>query len=259
MHLIWKAAACVMKWVEGYALSQSNRIFLLSDYSTRQVLRIHKIPEEKITKLRPGVEKEKFRLGMESEGRGENKASIPEDKIVFLTVRNLVPRMGIDHLIEAFANSRLLKGYAVLLVVGSGSMGNMLKKIVAKNRLQKIVKLVGRVHDEDLPKFYRSADFFVLPTEALEGFGLVILESLASGTPVIGTPIGAIPEVIGKFDPNFLLDGADAESIRRKLEHILKNRDAYYKSPIECRNFILKNFTWEKMATEFEAAMGCMT
>ena len=62
------------------------------------------------------------------------------------------------------------------------------------------IKLMGFIPEQDLVPYYESADLVVLPTQALEGFGLVMIEALAFGTPVLGTPVGAIPKILSPKD-----------------------------------------------------------
>lgn len=115
----------------------------------------------------------------------------------FLTVRRLEHRMGLDNLIEACHILRL-QGYKFrLLIGGSGPLRGDLERLVEKTQLTKAVHFLGRVPESDLPACYAAADCFVLPTRTLECFGLIALEALACNTPVVATPVGSIPEVMG--------------------------------------------------------------
>jgi glycosyltransferase involved in cell wall biosynthesis len=76
---------------------------------------------------------------------------------------------------------------------------------------------LGRIPDEELPAMYAACDAFVLPTAQLECFGLIMLEALASGRPVLATPVGAIPEVLGRIEPKWLADDQTERALTRLL------------------------------------------
>jgi glycosyltransferase involved in cell wall biosynthesis len=160
--------------------------------------------------------------------------------------------MGIENLIEAFNQSRLLREKGLLLIGGEGFLKESLKEMAEKHGLEDSVKFLGRISEGDLPRYYQAADFFVLPTRELEGFGLVILEAMACGTPVLGTPIGAIPETVGSFAKNLLFEGTDHENIRGKLEDVINHPDRYRFDPQICRKFVEERYSWVKMAEAFE-------
>lgn len=84
--------------------------------------------------------------------------------------------------------------------------------------------MVGAVHDKTLPLFYRAADFSIVPTVAYEGFGLILLESLASGTPVLGTPVGAISEVLKPLSESLLLEGTSPRKMADGITQVLSGR-----------------------------------
>jgi glycosyltransferase involved in cell wall biosynthesis len=100
------------------------------------------------------------------------------------------------------------------------------------------------------------ADLFVLPTQELEGFGLVTLEAMASGLPVIGTPIGGTKEILGKFNADFLFDGTQPDSIAKlALEKylIIKNNSQRWKQISEQgRKFVEDHYSWKQNVDSFE-------
>jgi glycosyltransferase involved in cell wall biosynthesis len=247
-----KAVAFFMRKMEKRVLSKAAKIFVLSRYSAGQITAIHHLPNEKVVMIPAGIELDRFRLPENGKNTVKQAFDIPIDKTVFFTVRNLVPRMGIENLIEAFKQSDMLREKGILLIGGEGFLKESLRAVVKENNLGESVKFLGRVSEDDLPRYYQAADFFVLPTRELEGFGLVILEAMACGTPVLGTPIGAIPETVGLFDRNLLFEGSHHEDIRRKLENVINRPEQYRFDPRVCRKFVEERYSWEKMAEAFE-------
>ena len=115
---------------------------------------------------------------------------LPEDKFILFTVRNLVPRMGLENLISAFEIVQSGRTDLLLIIGGEGPLEPALKEQTRQCGVEEFVRFVGYIPDEDLPSYYQMADLFILPTIELEGFGLVTVEALASGLPVLGTPVG---------------------------------------------------------------------
>jgi glycosyltransferase involved in cell wall biosynthesis len=217
-----------------------------------RVSKIHAYPKTRLVKIQGGVDLNHYHLPVEGKPAVRDRLGLPQDKTVFLTVRNLVPRMGLENLIKAFSQSDILRDKGSLLIVGKGFLGEHLKRMVHNSALKNTVHFLGHVSEEDLPQMYQASDFFVLPTKELEGFGLVILEAMASGTPVLGTPVGAIPEVIGPFDPGLLFDGIDWQEMKSKMEEVIQTPKGLRWDPQACRGYVEKSFSWHRMATAFE-------
>ncbi|MBW2028783.1 MAG: glycosyltransferase family 4 protein [Deltaproteobacteria bacterium] len=250
--LFHRAVATSLRWVEGRILSKSSLIMVLSDYMAGKVEKGGGRSEALVLKIPCGVDLERFHLPLDGKVAAKKRAGLPLDRTIFLTIRNLVPRMGLDSLIQAFHRSTLLKDKGLLFIGGKGILEQQLKESIRDLGLGDSVRFLGHVPEEKLPEAYQRADFFVLPTSQLEGFGLVILESMACGTPVLGTPVGAIPEIIGAFDERLLFRGPDWKNMIVKLEEIIEKRDAYSFDPESCRRFVQERYSWAKMAEHFE-------
>ncbi|NTV56913.1 MAG: glycosyltransferase family 4 protein [Deltaproteobacteria bacterium] len=247
-----KTVAFFMRKMEKRVLSKALKIFVLSRYSAGQISEIHHLPQQKVVMIPAGIELDRFTLPESGKNPVRKEMDIGPDKTVIFTVRNLVPRMGIENLIKAFSQSNILREKGLLLIGGEGFLKESLRGMVKDYGLERTVKLLGRVSEEDLSRYYQAADFFVLPTRELEGFGLVILESMACGTPVLGTPIGAIPETVGLFDKNLLFEGVRSEDLKTKLEDVINRPEKYRFDPQICRKFVEERYSWEKMADAFE-------
>ena len=246
------AVAFLMRRMEKRILYKAAKVIALSQYMFDKALETHHCPKSKMVKIPGGVDLKHFRLPAEGRAAIKDALKLPRDKTVFLTVRNLVPRMGLETLIETFDQSKILKQKASLLIGGEGFLEERLKSTVESSDLRDSIRFLGHVPEKDLPKMYQASDFFVLPTRELEGFGLVILEAMASGTPVLGTPVGAIPEVIGSFDRELVFDGTGWQDMRNKLEEVIERPDRFRFSPQACRAFVEENFSWNQAANAFE-------
>ncbi|MBU0768139.1 MAG: glycosyltransferase family 4 protein [Proteobacteria bacterium] len=103
------------------------------------------------------------------------------------------------------------------------------------------------------------ADFFILPSRGLEGFGLVTLEAMASGVPVLGTPVGGTPEILGKFYSNFLFKDTSADSmadlIAEKYRIIKEHPEKWAKISKRSRKFVEKHYSWDRNIDALEAVL----
>jgi glycosyltransferase involved in cell wall biosynthesis len=129
----------------------------------------------------------------------------------------------------------------LLLIAGKGRLQEELQTRISEAGLDDNVKLLGFVPDQHLAALYRAATISVVPTVALEGFGLITVESLASGTPVLVTPVGGLPEAVAGLSPNLVLRATGAEAIAEGLGAAL---DGSLKLPDAqaCRDYARANF-----------------
>ncbi|RMH58813.1 MAG: glycosyltransferase family 1 protein [Candidatus Hydrogenedentota bacterium] len=196
--------------LERSALSSVDRIIVLSEYSRRRLLRIVDEPSM-IHRIPGGVDPERFPC----------KTATPVGRPPrILTIRNLVPRMGIESLIEAAVILKIRNRPVRLTIGGEGPLRPTLES--RARDLGDLCRFVGHIPERELARFYREADLFVIPSKAIEGFGLVILESFASGTPVLGTPVGAIPELVGLQGTGFVTAGVGAEALADGIAALLE-------------------------------------
>jgi len=158
-----------------------------------------------------------------SKAEARQRLGWPNDEPILFTVRQLRWRYGVDTAIEAIAPIANA-GRCRFFIAGSGEESSRLDESVRRHGAEERVRLLGRISDENLRLAYQAADVFILPTRALECFGLIILEALACGLPVIGTSVGAIPENLEPILPDWLVPGDDPAALRRTVEDALAGR-----------------------------------
>jgi glycosyltransferase involved in cell wall biosynthesis/peptidoglycan/xylan/chitin deacetylase (PgdA/CDA1 family) len=196
-----------LRHMDVVSLREAAAVVVLSRFSRGLLTELAPVAAVRAVHVHGAVDTETFR----PEGREEarDRLGVPEGQRLVLTVRRLVPRMGLEQLLDAAAMLRDVEGLRIA-IAGRGSLEDALREQASRLGLGELVRFLGRVPDEDLPLWYRAADLFVLPTEAYEGFGLATAEALASGTPVVGTPAGATPELLEPLEPRLLTGGTEA-------------------------------------------------
>ena len=219
------------------------------------MLNIYKISDEKVSIISGGVNLKQFETS--GNKRQIRKAlGISDKRIVILTVRNLVKRMGIENLIFALKYIINNAPDIYLVIGGDGPIKDHLINLANTLGIKDFIQFEGFISEDQLPRYYQMADFFVLPTKELEGFGLVTLEAMACGLPVLGTPVGGTKEIIGNFDPSFLFEGTDPHSMVElilKKYHIIKNNPQRWKEiSHRCRKYVEDNYSWEKNVDALE-------
>jgi glycosyltransferase involved in cell wall biosynthesis len=170
----------------------------------------------------------------------------------FLSVRRLYPRMGLDLLIEAAAVVAAANVEHRVVIAGEGPERPRLEALAASRGLRDRLAFVGRVPDDLLLAGIGAADCVVLPTRSLECFGLTILEAYACGVPVIGTPVGAIPEVMGAAQADWVAREAGAAALADRMLAFLRGRLTADAAALRAR---AREFDLAAIAPLHEAAM----
>ena len=222
-------------------LSEAFKDLLVAEYRVEPA-RVHVIPG--------GVDLKQFCPGDRDRARG--RLGWPRDAAILFCVRRLVRRMGLENLLEAFAELAGQHPESILIIGGSGPLRSELEALVRSRSLSGQVRFTGFIPDSDLPLAYRAADLSIVPSQSLEGFGLTALESLACGTPVFVTRVGGLPEVVGPLDPNLVFPGNDSGTIAGQLDLFL-NGKVCVPSAERCRGYVEENFSWGDIAQRVKA------
>ena len=233
-------------WVEQTVYQRATRLIVLSEAFRAELTQRYRIDESRIRIVPGGVDTERFNT-LQSREAARLQLGWPTDRPILLSIRRHVRRMGLENLIEATALLRQSVPEVLVLLGGAGPISADLQQQIDYRNLTHSVRLVGRVPDADLPKAYRAADLTVVPTVKLEGFGLITLESLASGTPVYVTPIGGLSEVVRPFDPSCIFQGTSPEQIAATLKDALTGAQEMPSSEV-CRRYAVDHFSWPRIA-----------
>ncbi|HJQ08689.1 MAG TPA: glycosyltransferase family 4 protein [Candidatus Saccharimonadales bacterium] len=158
---------------------------------------------------------------------------------------------GLDVLLDAMATVRKELPDARLKVVGDGDMKDEYQARAAALGLSEAVAFTGRLQSDELRQAYRSAAVFALPTanDSLPG---VILEAMASGLPVVATPVGSIPSVVVDGQTGYLMRPRDSKDLAKKLIHILSDGKTARRLGRTGRKFVRTHYSWDERAERIQ-------
>lgn len=156
---------------------------------------------------------------------------------IILSTSRLAERKGVKYLIKAIALVPKVK----LLLIGSGILESSLKNLVKKLRITQRVKFLGRIDHNQLPKFYRQAKLFVLPSLS-ESQSNSLLEALACGLPAVVTNIGGNPEIVNSQN-GILVPPADSRKLAKAINKALIQ--SWPKTKVNKKN------SWENVAKKY--------
>ena len=237
--------------VELRVYRPATRCIVLSQAFATILAEQYGVAREKISIVPGGVDTAHFRP---REGRtaARQRLGWPADVPIVFCVRRLARRMGIEVLLDAFAQVRRQHPRAVLMIGGRGAQAEALAAKARSLGLGDAVRWLGFVGESDLPLCYEAANLSVVPSQTLEGFGLVAVESLACGTPVLVTPVGGMPDVVAPLDKGLVLRGTDEVAVANGLLTALAEPGHLPTGPA-CREYAERNFTWGHVARRVQS------
>jgi glycosyltransferase involved in cell wall biosynthesis len=185
-------------------------IFTPSDYVKQKV--IDRFSVRKVIITPNGVD-----LSLFHPKAKQTQFDLPQEYLLF--VGTLEPRKNLARLLKTW--NEIKKDFKKVWLMIVGVSGSVFKAINVPHELERVCFL-GYVNDETLAGLYAAASLFVLPSQE-EGFGLPALEAMASGTPVIVSDAGALPEVVGEAGMTFCL--SDQNALTNVLQGYLRNAE----------------------------------
>jgi len=227
--------------LERRHVRRADRVITSSDYSAGQIVKFYGIDRENIAVVPEPIDLNAWQRALSDAPREEGPPRI-------LTVAHLYPRKGVDTLLRAFAN---ISTDATLRIVGTGPERPRLEHLAQTLHLTACTHFLGHLPFAALAAEYHNATLFALPTEQ-EGFGIVFLEAMASGLPIIATRVAAVPEVVAD---GLLVDPGDELALTQSIDRLLDDVNLRATLGNAGRERV-KQFAADVVARQFLEAIG---
>lgn len=171
-----------------------------------------------------------------------------DGKLNLLFVGRMEKRKGLRFLLAAFSRLKWEYPQLRLIVVGPGPIDAPSERILGERHMED-VEIIGGVTHEDLPRYYRTADIFCAPATGGESFGIVLLEAMASGVPVLASDIPGYSGVITEGENGLLFSPKDDESLASSIAHLVRRPDLRAQVAERGRAYV-QRFSWRQVASE---------
>ncbi len=183
--------------------------------------------------------------------------NLPKERSEFqiLSVGYLIERKGFEYLIRAMKEVLKKHRNARLKIVGSGPLESKLKNIIKELGLEDEVEIIKNVSDKELLHLYNSSHLFVLPSITdshgnTEGLGVVLLEAMASGLPVIGSDVGGIPDIVENNVTGILVPEKEVLELTSAIIILIEDEKLRKKIVANVCDSVHEKFRWKKIAAE---------
>ena len=173
-----------------------------------------------------------------------------DGKLNILFVGRLEKRKGLRYLLEAYSKLKWEQPNIRLIVVGPGNPDKESYRILSSHNLQD-VEFVGRVSYDDLPRYYASSDIFCSPATGAESFGIVLLEAMAAGKPVVASDIEGFRGVMTEGEQGMFVPKKDSDALAKTLGNLAKDAELRNKLGAQGRR-LAEEYRWEVVAGRVE-------
>lgn len=226
--------------------NRATIVITVSEYSKRDIIKYLEIDSKKIRVVSPGIELEDYgKITIEEINRIKEKYNLQKKFILFLGT--LEPKKNIVNIIKGFERINI-KNMELIIAGGKGWKYEEIFETYENSKYKNNIKMLDYIPEEDKIALYKAAELFIFPS-LYEGFGMPVLEAMATGTPVITSNISSLPEVAE--DAAILVNPYDIVEIAKAIENVIKN-DRLKKEMIEKGLKQARKFTWENSVKKLE-------
>lgn len=242
--------------IETDILQQCDAIIASTGLEEQDLRNLYRANAAKIAVIPPGVDADYFHPPSDKESL-KKELGLSADPVVF-TLGRLDPRKGFDLYFRAAAQVREHMDHQrrAQFLLSAGTSDENEHEAEERNRLQQLLKslsindsVIWRpvLPESDIPRYYGASDLFVMPSR-YELFGIVMLEAMACGVPVVATKFGGPPEVITDGENGRLIDPTDIKSFAAAVVELLRDPDRRKKMGETARKTIESKYSWEMIA-----------
>ena len=249
--LTWAFGRCYYPLLGSRTLGLADMIVATSEYYATRSPHLSK-HHRKLRYAAPGVDLKRF--GRDRSDFLRRKHCLNGEKIL-LYVGHLdreSRHKGVCYLIRALKIIRRSVD-ARLILAGRGNYIDHYRNLAAREGVLEDVIFAGFVPEDEMPLYFNSADLLILPScDCAEGFGMVLIEAQACGTPVIGTDIGGIPYAVKDGMTGLIVPPGDAGELAAAVTTVLSDQDLYQRMARMGPKRVRELFTWEKSAAAYD-------
>ena len=257
-HEVWWAKLPLFRQIFSHSTRSIDVLTYLGQFTRRAMapvvhsscLMVQIAPGIPIDHLKPAPKSQELVAELHLEGRQ-----------VLISVGRLVHRKGQDKLLEALPHILLRHPNLILLLVGVGPRQKKLQQLVLRHGLEEYVRFIGRISYEELPKYFRLGDLFVMPSRSrlagleVEGLGIVYLEASASGIAVLAGASGGAPDAVIPGMTGEIVDGSSVSEIAGRVNELLDHPSRLREMGEAGREWTRERWSWEIWGRRFKEVL----
>lgn len=232
--------------MEAWACGRSERVICCSEFVKKEVVDGYKARAEKVDVVPCATDATRFRV--EEPRLAEFRSALADPtEMVILYVGRLDKEKGVDVLLEAYAKATEIVEKTKLVIAGKGELTGQLKQKAAELGVSNRVRFIGYAAPPVLARLYKVTDLLVCPS-LYEPFGIVAIEGMVNGLPVLASETGGLAEIIENGRTGVLVKPGEAAPWAQEICRALLNKELSGKMAAEGRTVALERYNWDRVA-----------
>jgi glycogen(starch) synthase len=233
--------------VEWWLTYESWRVIVCSHYMEQELQQVFQLPKDKIRIVPNGVDLERY-VGKELGGFSRELYAAPDEKIVFFVGR-LVQEKGVHILLDAVPKVLRFYPKTKFIIAGKGPAEEFLKEKARQMGIYDRVYFTGYIDDCTRDNLYKEASVAVFPS-LYEPFGMVVLEAMAAGTPVVAADVGGLSEIIKHENNGLKCYPGNPDSLADNILRLLHDPVLADRLARQAYEDLQKFYTWKEIAAK---------
>jgi len=247
------------KFWPGIFLRKMDKLVAVSNATVKAGIE-KGIPEKKLIFIPNGVDGNDFCGDYSTKDLERIIKRSLSGKIMLLTIGRLVKRKGVAWFIGNVIQK--LDNRIIYVVAGDGPDKKNIKKLIADNKLESRVLLLGRVSEEEKKILLRTCDIFIQPNIKvegdMEGFGIAVLEAACCGKPVIASRMEGLEDAIKDGQNGYFVETMDSAGFVSRIKEILEGESARKGMGDRARAYVIDSYSWEKISKKYLEIAGSL-